>query len=328
MPSELVEVANRFRRMLLQEERAQARQLVNAYNEVWQETRQELRRLNEQIAAARAAGVEVNEAWLMQQARFQTLEAQTVAQINRYAQMAEGEIVQMQQIAMDIGGRQLNASLSALDIRVTLNRLPAGQVEALIGTLADGSPLSSLLADLGPMAGERMQSALIRGVALGWNPRKMERVARETHGQVLSHMLRIARTEGIRPYRDYSLMSYNANSDVVGGWIWLSAANDRTCASCWAMHGMRHTLRERLDDHPSGRCTMIPDVRGVEIEMPTGPALFQQMSQEQQRQVLGGAKFEAYQAGKIDLSDLVYRRRSRAWGTMRREASLEQALGG
>jgi hypothetical protein len=30
---------------------------------------------------------------------------------------------------------------------------------------------------------------------------------------------------------------------------------------CWAMHGTVHTLDERLDDHPNGRCTAIPHFR-------------------------------------------------------------------
>jgi hypothetical protein len=45
------------------------------------------------------------------------------------------------------------------------------------------------------------------------------------------------------------------HADVLRGWEWLAAMDERTCPSCWAQHGTIHTLDEPgPNDHPQGRC--------------------------------------------------------------------------
>jgi len=103
-----------------------------------------------------------------------------------------------------------------------------------------------------------VMDALTRGLALGLGPEVIRRLIQQMMGMVLTRALRIARTEMLRAYREAARRNYQANSDVVKGWIWHSALNERTCAACWAMHGTVHRLEERLDDHVGGRCTAVP----------------------------------------------------------------------
>ena len=259
--------------------------------------------------------------------RLEALEAQIAEQIEAYAEAAGGRIRQTQEDMVELQIAHHGGVLRAAGAETTLMRLPVEAVENIVGFLADGSPLNRVLERLGPAAAERVRDSLIKGVTLGWNPRKMERAARETSGQVLSHVLRIHRTESMRAFREVGYQTRNANSDLFGGWIWLSAKNSRTCASCWAMHGTVHRNDERLDDHPNGRCTEMPIVRGFRMPaVESGEDLFARLPAAEQRKILSPAKYEAYRDGRIQLSDLVTRSRSRAWGTTRREASLQEVL--
>jgi hypothetical protein len=327
--SELVTIAKRFRRDLLQEERQAAMRMAEAYGLIWQDVRADLRQLTAQIEQARAAGEEISQAWLARQAHFQQILAQVEGEVTRYSLMVGREVAGQQEKAVLMASAQFRESLRAAGpgVMAVFNQVSTMQVLGVVGALAEGSPLERLLAALGPDASRGIRESLIKGVALGWNPRRMERDARGAAGRVLSDTLRIMRTEGIRPFREYARASYMANSHIISGWYWLSAANSRTCASCWGMHGSFHPVRARLDDHPNGRCTMVPQVRGMSITIPSGPELFRTLDPERQLAVLGAAKFEAYRQGKIDLPDLVGRRDSRAWGTMRFEQSLQAAMG-
>lgn len=126
--------------------------------------------------------------------------------------------------------------------------------------------------------------------------------------------------------------------------MWHSACDLRTCAACWAMHGTEHGLNEILDDHPNGRCAMVPktktwaeigeqygidfsDVPDTNPEIEPGVALFEKLPAEKQIKILGPAKYAAWKDGKFILSDIVGRKRSKEWGTHRYEKSLAELLG-
>lgn len=78
-----------------------------------------------------------------------------------------------------------------------------------------------------------MRRELIRGVALGSNPRAVARALLDrlqgAFAGGLSRALNIARTEILDAYRGAAMLSQAANSDVVGGWMWISALTPRTC---------------------------------------------------------------------------------------------------
>ena len=254
-----------------------------------------------------------------------------------------GELGHSPEQAVGLG--QTHAEELALDglgellpgISVSFAQVSHGALQDLVGFLADGSLLPGLLDELGPEASVSIRKALIAGVATGQNPRVIARQIRQALGGNLVRALTIARTEVLRSYRESSRRSYQANRDVVKGWIWHSALGRRTCAACWAMHGTFHRLDERLDDHPRGRCAMVPvtktweelGFKGISEAPPQiekGVDLFQKLTDAEKETILGKAGFQAYKAGVVKLEDFVGRRLSRRWGTMRYARSLRDIL--
>lgn len=341
---DIVRINSQFRAALLVRERAAASEMVRAYGQIWQRIQERLKVLTQEIVQLRAAGVDVPVDWLFQRSRLPSLLAQVEAEIRQFAPFAESRILVEEnaavQAAMGAAEQLMLAGLGPGPAGVVINfrRLPIEALQDLIGVLQDGSPLRDLLDALGPEASQAVRAALIRGLALGSGAQEIAREVRKSLAMGLSRALTIARTEVIRAYRESSRRMMEVNSRVVKGWIWASARDRRTCVSCWAMHGSRHSLTERLDDHPSGRCTMIPETvsweelgyAGIPDNRPViepGPVVFARLSPAQQLNVLGPAKFAAYSEGAVTLPEMVKRTRDPRWGTMRSERSLEDIVG-
>jgi hypothetical protein len=68
-------------------------------------------------------------------------------------------------------------------------------------------------------------------------------------------------------------------------------------------------------------------VRETRGEIEPGPQIFAKLPEDQQRAILGPAKFAAYQAGAIGLEDLRGIRRDPRWGKVGYERSLREVLG-
>ncbi len=341
---DIFDVAEQHRRALLQRERRSASEMVRAYGEAWKRIKQRLDDLTQQIEQARGRGEEISPSWLFQYERLQSLQRQVEAEIREFARFAEQRIIAEQ--AEAVRAAQEHAEQLVLaglgepppGVIVTFARLPTQALTDLVGFLQDGSPLRDLLDELGPDASKAVRDALIGGLATGQGPATIARQVRQALGGNMVRALTIARTEVLRAYRESSRRSYQANSDVVKGWVWHSALGPRTCPACWAMHGSFHRLDERLDDHPRGRCSMVPltkswrelgfkDVPETRVQVEKGTDLFEKLTGVEKEKILGKAGFQAYKAGAVKLEDFVGRKRSREWGTMRHARSLRDILG-
>ena len=222
-------------------------------------------------------------------------------------------------------------------VEVMWNYLPHDAVEDIVGFTHDGTPLRELLDALGVEVGEGVRKSLILGVASGLNARQTARLIRQKFGMGLARSLRIARTETMRAYRETTWRNYQENDDIVKGWIWQAHLGTRTCPACIAMHGTKHQLDERLDDHPNGRCVMIPlihtwrdlgfDVPEPSQEYEAGADWFAKQDEETQRKILGDARFSLWQSGTVTLQDFVSRKRSARWGTTRYAKSATAVVG-
>jgi len=99
------------------------------------------------------------------------------------------------------------------------------------------------------------------------------------------------------------------------------------------MHGSLHSLDERLDDHPNGRCAMAPKVRDRPNRIgATGAERFDMLSANDQRYILGPGMFEAWKDGQVSLSptganSIVGQRNDAQWGSMRHARSLRDVVG-
>jgi hypothetical protein len=150
---------------------------------------------------------------------------------------------------------------------------------------------------------------------------------RKNTGLGLVWTIRAAKTAEANAKRDALLLTYNANPLEVEGWIWVSALLPTTCMACIAMHGTKHSLTERLNDHESGYCMPKPIIRGKAVTVKPGAEWFANLKQEQQVKMMGPSKWDAWKAGKFDLQDLVTTYDSENWGELIREQSLIGMLG-
>lgn len=328
-PGRIYKQVEKFRNELLRNERVAASAMVREYGAVWQRVKVQLDALAKQIDDARKAGEQIEPSWLFRRNRLQSLLAQVEQEIARFADYAEPALREQQRQAIEAAQRHAEqlVLMQLPEVTMSWSRLPGEAVTDLIG-FTEAGPLRELLDKLGPQTSEGFRRALIESVAVGHNPRETARRVRKEFSIGLARALRISRTEQLRSYREATRRNYEANSDIIEGWIWLAAKQDRTCPMCLAMDGTFHKLNERLNDHPNGRCAMVPVVKGKDMpKHETGAEWFEQQDEATQRKVLGNAGYEAFKSGKVTLDDFVGQKRSKDWGTTRYAKSLTQILG-
>jgi len=110
----------------------------------------------------------------------------------------------------------------------------------------------------------------------------------------------------------------------------VAALDGRTCMSCVAQHGTRHTNDEELNDHHRGRCTPAPIVVGTRLYdgMQTGPDWFNAQPEADQRRMMGPGMFDAYQRGEFGWGGMSVTYTDAVYGQMRRAATLRELLAG
>lgn len=318
---DIYQLADGFRRQLLANERRAATAMAQEYGRVWKRMQGEIHSLYQELYRS---GLSDNLTYRL--ARVDELRVQVEAEIGRFAQYANGEIVgqERQAVTDALSHSETLVRAQLPEALVGWVRLPTSALENLVGVLQDGSPLADLLAELGPEAARLVSDGLIQGMAMGLGAAAVAREIRSGLGGNLVRALRIARTETLRAYREASRAAYQANSHLVAGWIWRSGRNRRTCGACWAMDGTFHTLDEMLDGHPNCRCYMVPVVGSRIARRKNGIEAFNDLGYPDQLAVLGPAKFAAWQDGAISLTDLVGRKYDMRWGSMRYEKSLKE----
>jgi SPP1 gp7 family putative phage head morphogenesis protein len=323
-------------RVFALDRRARARTL-RAYAIAYTALSRELAALLSEIEAAQAAGEAISAAWLLRRERYHRLLEQTALHVRRFADVMGTEITATQRIAVEAA---LAHSARLVAVGVTdrraprpqvvaeFNRVPAESLEYLVGYLSDGSPLKEVtLRSFTVDAVAQVDEALIEGLSVGKNPRQIGRRIQQALDVPRYRAERIARTEVLRSYRSAATSNYEANSDVLEGYVRLAALDTRTCPVCWALHMTRYRLGEQIEVHPNCRCTPAPLVIGKTYDQPAGPAAFAALPPEDQMAILGRAKYDLYSRGEMRLEDLVDRREDPTWGGTLRERSLAEISG-
>ena len=339
----VIEAAERFRAQLLRMEREQAVRYVRTFGQIFNGLQPMIEALQAEIALM----PEPTAGQVAKLARWKALRRQIAAEVARFGQFVDTDMTSNAQLMIALGlehGEQMTlAGLPeplAAAIRTQWNRLPADAVRALMGFLAPGSPLHSALVDqLGDAVAEGVERALLKGLALGQNPRVVARLIQRELGQALTWALRTARTAMLYAYREANRASYVANPSIVGGWIWHAKLGDgRTCMSCISQHGTVHPPDEALNDHHNGRCAMIPvTVSWEELGLPglpdtrpqvgSGRDWFAGLSETEQRRQMGPAMWRAWKDGKVSWEDLSREHVDPVYGSMRVMPSLRALLG-
>lgn len=332
MPDPLVvQLASKFRQEVLARDMASILQMSRAWLPVQQAIEEEIQTLAEEIAAKRAAGETIKRFRLVELERYKTLQSQAIAEINAYIDEISAQIGSNQAINALAGLDDATALIRAVGqtngVELTFARLGVEAVENIVAISGAGQPLRTLLETVAPTAVEGMTELLIRNTAIGRNPRQTARLAIEKgFSQGLNQTLLVARDQQIRPYRLASIQQYRA-SEVVEAFQRLAAKNSRTCPACLALDGKIYQMAQLPELHPQDRCTVIPIVIGLpRPEFLTGRNWFSEQTPDVQREILGSGRYDAWQAGQFDFSQLAKTGNDPTWGPTARVASLKELV--
>jgi hypothetical protein len=93
--------------------------------------------------------------------------------------------------------------------------------------------------------------------------------------------------------------------------------------ACIALDGTLYELNEPLNEHPNGRCTMVPEVLdyadlGLDVPRQAPPEdardWLGRQNERVQRKILGDTRLKAWKQGEIQLNQLATVRTSKVWG--------------
>jgi SPP1 gp7 family putative phage head morphogenesis protein len=325
----MLQLAEQFRLLLLARERRAATSIVQSYGLIWQRLQQQIGDLTSEIETLQLAGdAEAVKRHLWRLNRVQALQAQADDQLATFSQFTNDTIAGGMRSNVAAGEReafllQQAAYPRGANVGITFSRLPREAIESMVGTMQDGSPLAKLLQEAVGDASKGFMDSLVTGMATGRNPRAIAGELRQKFGMGLTRSLTIARTEQLRAYRTATLNSYQ-QSPVVTGWERCAARTERTCAACLILDGKIYTTREAMDDHPNGRCFLVPHTKsyremGIDADEPQfkrelGRDWLAAQPEVTQRSIMGNGRYDAWQSGALALDDIPMKVSDSTWG--------------
>jgi SPP1 gp7 family putative phage head morphogenesis protein len=352
-PETIQEIIQRYRQALEQRETEAVIRLTDSYQRIYDQLSTEQDALLQQIAALRAQGKPITKPMIHRLQRYQKLIGDIEREVQGYgaiiADEMRAQVPDAAQLGVDFAAEMVQASLTgfpqevAQGIIATFDRMPSEAVESLVGAMLEDSPLfDETLMSLGEDTARGVGDALVRGLLSGKGPRDVARAMTDQWGVPLTRAMTIARTEQLRAHRMASLASYRQNAHIVKGWVWHAELDGLVCLSCVALHGSRHGLDETLDDHPSGRCAMLPITpswadlgftdmpeTGVDswLQEGEGERWFNDLPEEQQQAMMGPGKFAAWQDGAFQFNQLSKATTHPRWGRTFVETPLKELVG-
>lgn len=96
--------------------------------------------------------------------------------------------------------------------------------------------------------------------ALGVDIGRRTKAAKASNQSMFAKTEMIARTELLRASNNGALAVYEANQDVLSGWEFKTAVDDRVCPECAALDGKQYEFGkgQRPPIHPRCRCSVLP----------------------------------------------------------------------
>lgn len=330
-----IELAAQFRQRLEAQEVDTAERMALAYNRIYTGLQDELKSLADEIAAMDKP----DKSSLLELARLNRLLSQVEDELNKFGVTVTNEIELIQQRAITQASNDALALIEAAapgisrDIILSFTKLPTNAIISAAGLVGDDSPLTARLTSaFGEYIAGQVRNGILTGVGIGKNPRDVYQILKRnferSFGSGLTSALTTIRTAQIKSYQLASHASYQANSDIVTGWVWYSALQPgRTCMSCISKHGTVHPVTETLRDHHNGRCTPIPITRYSSTPIQSGQDWFKGQPKQTQRSMMGGSMYDAWKKEQFDFAELSRTYDDGVYGELFREASLKDILG-
>ncbi|MET4059957.1 hypothetical protein ABIB35_001502 [Arthrobacter sp. UYP6] len=298
-------------------------ELISAWAMAWDELSTEFdAALTELMAAAKNGRVTGSQA--AKNVRLRKALAQAADRLDELAQMA-GVTAQadVMRAALAAAQSQINLAISQLppdhliSVAPTWTRVSDTALDAIVARTTQN--IVTGLLPLSDHAIDVMKRNLIRGMAVGENPRavarSMVRQAEKGFNGGLTRALTIARTEMLDAHRAATKAADEANTDLMAGWLWGASLDARTCPSCLAQHGQLHPVSEEGPiDHHQGRCDRIPKTKswrelGFDIDEPEdlmqdSREWFDGLTEDTQARIMGRERLELLNSGTIGWDDL------------------------
>lgn len=327
----------RMRRHILARDRQYMVRLVQAYKDAWDSLQPEWDVLEAGLESGK------DKAWLL--ARLKALQGQIEARFYRYSIWMEQEQQAAIREALEAARSDTRrivetfyGSLPPNVIRTIWHEVPEDALITMLGMTGPDSPLyDRMVKKLGPAMADRVGTGLRRGIALGYHPRKLQSILLQELGAGLQWSLTSTRTAMMQAYWRTTSNIYKRN-DVVKGWYWLAALDDRTCFLCAMQSGTFHPKTETLNGHYACRCTMVPAVKsfrelGINLagppkpNVPNGRKWFEGLPEARQKKMMGLTKWQMWKDGKIDLTSILTTKHDEVYGDMLAAKTIGQLIG-
>lgn len=321
------ELADQIRRISDRDVRA----LVRAWATAWDEVAVDLTAV---LTDMLVAGETITITQMRRSSRLQKALQLALLRLTDLGQLAAVTVTGSLQQIIDITG---GAQASIIDSQLPPNapqlvdleawsKVDPGQVDAIVARSTQ--QITSAARPLSVQAQAVMRRELIRGVAVGSNPRETaRRILQRAEGGFnggLARAMTIARTETLDAHRAAAQLAQASHADVLAGWQWVATLGPRTCPACWGMNGRVFGLDEPGPlGHQNCRCSRVPVTKtwrqlGIDQDeprslLPDTRAAFTGLSKAEQVQVLGPRGWAAWNAGKFPPEKWAERRTTKGW---------------
>jgi SPP1 gp7 family putative phage head morphogenesis protein len=310
----------------------QTRELVAAWADAWDEVAPDLTAV---LVEMLVDGDRVTRTQLLRSTRLRKVLVIIAAQLEKLAADAGVRIVgDLRQVIDEAGGAQasiidsqLPPNSDLLDDLDSWSRVDERQIAAMVKRSTQ--QITSRTKPLSAEAIDVVRRELLRGVASGTNPRataaRIVTRARKGFNGGLSRALTMARTETLDAHRAAAQLAQAEHADVLAGWIWTADLGTRTCPACIAMDGTRHPLSQPgPEGHQNCRCARVPvtktwaqlghpDIAEPASLIPDSRAWFAGLDSATQLQILGPARYVAYQNGTYPIDSWATKRSTPGW---------------
>lgn len=311
---------------------AQARDLVSAWIDAWDEISPDLTGV---LLDMLVAGDRVTRTQLLRSTRLRKALAGIADHLDTLATDAGVRITSDLQAVIDAAG---GAQASVIDSQLPPNapelvdldawsKVDERQVAAIVERSTE--QITSRTKPLSAEAYDAVRRELIRGVASGSNPREtarriVARAERRFNGG-LNRALTIARTETLSAHREAARLGRAQHTDVLAGWRWVTALDTRTCPACIAKHGEVFAAdASGPDGHPNCRCSAAPltkswaelgfeDLEEPADLLPNARAWFDGLPEADQVAIMGRQRLDLLRAGDVGWDDLATLRHNPDW---------------
>lgn len=320
--------------LLLENLSAVERQTVERWGAAWEGVKGELEAALIDLAASNAGG-RVTRTQILQSVRLQAaLEAmgQALESIVNETSITTGTLLEAAVAeASSAGVQMISAGLTGATratLRDSLTEASPEQISAIVAR--SQQQITKRTYYLADEATKAIKAQLVKGIAVGENPRRAASLAyrgiEDQWNGGLARARTIARTEMIDAHRAASQATEQANTDVLEGWEWVAhLGDDRTCRACLGMHGTVHPLDQfGPAGHPNCRCARVPKTKSWEAlgfpgmrepstKTPDADAWFKGLPEEEQRRILTNRGYELWKQGKYPRSNWASRKENDGW---------------